>query len=315
MKVSKTCLISGGAGFIGSHLSESLLEKGFQVICLDNLITGNLNNISPFLENPNFKFINKDASLPLTDDLGHIDYIYHLASPASPEKYQKYSLETMQVNSQGTWEMLSLAHKNNAQFLLASTSEVYGDPLVHPQKESYFGNVNPIGIRACYDESKRFAESLTMEFIRKKDADCRIVRIFNTYGPKMLANDGRVVSNFIYQALLGQPLTVYGDGRQTRSFCFVSDMVEGLIKAMTQKDTKGKVINLGNPDERQVLEIAHLVLQLTSSSSKIIFKGKPPDDPLRRKPDITLAKNLLGWQPQVDLQEGLKKTIAYFKTL
>lgn len=318
MTEKKTCLVTGGAGFIGSHLTESLLDKGYKVISVDNLITGSKRNISHLENNPNFQFIEHDITkpLPITNyQLPIINYIYHLASPASPPQYQKYSIETMRVNSEGTYNVLELASKKDSKFLLTSTSEIYGDPKEHPQKETYWGNVNPIGKRSCYDESKRFSESLTMEFIRKKDCDARIIRIFNTYGPRMHKDDGRVVSNFINQAIDGRSLTIYGDGKQTRSFCYVTDMVAGLIKAMEGKNTKGEVINLGNPDERSVLEIAHLILKLTASQSIIEFHKKPEDDPLRRKPDITHALNLLNWQPEVGLEEGLNSTIAYFQNI
>lgn len=307
-------LVTGGAGFIGSHLCEKLLYGGYKIICLDNLLTGQKKNISHLSANPHFKFIKQDISTLTTNyQLPATSYIFHLASPASPVDYQKYPLETMIVNSIGTLNMLELAKKNKAKFLLTSTSEVYGDPKEHPQKESYWGNVNPLGLRSCYDEAKRFAEALTMVYIRKKNLDARIIRIFNTYGPRMRQNDGRVVSNFINQALSNKFITVYGNGRQTRSFCYVSDMVDGLIKAMFMDKTKGEVFNLGNPDERQVLEIAKLIKKMTGSKSKIIFTNCPEDDPFRRCPNISKAKKILSWQPKISLSQGFQKTIDYFK--
>jgi nucleoside-diphosphate-sugar epimerase len=315
-KSSTKCLITGGAGFIGSHLCDSLIKRGYEVYCVDNLLTGSKKNISHLLDSPHFHFILHDITKPFAETvnlkLSTINYLYHLASPASPPKYRKYSIETLLVNSLGTFYMLELAKKTKAIFLFTSTSEVYGNPLQHPQKETYFGNVNPIGLRACYDESKRFAEALTMEYIRKYNVDARIVRIFNTYGSRMDPHDGRVIVNFINQAISGQALTVYGDGKQTRSFCYVSDMVTGVIAAMERKDTKGLVVNLGYPEEHTIYEIAEIILKLTGSSSKIEFKDRQADDPVKRKPDISLAKKRLGWEPQVTLYDGLAKTIELF---
>lgn len=316
-KSSTKCLITGGAGFIGSHLCDSLISRGYEVYCVDNLLTGSKKNISHLLGSPNFHFILHDITKPfektVNRKLSTINYLYHLASPASPPKYRKYSIETLLVNSLGTFYMLELAKKARAIFLFTSTSEVYGNPLEHPQKETYFGNVNPIGLRACYDESKRFAEALTMEYIRKYDVDARIVRIFNTYGSRMDPDDGRVIVNFINQAISSQALTVYGDGKQTRSFCYVSDMVAGIVVAMERKDTKGLVVNLGYPEEHTIYEIAETILKLTGSSSKIEFRDKQADDPVKRKPDISVAKKRLGWKPQITLYDGLTKTIEYFK--
>lgn len=316
MKKDINCLISGGAGFIGSHLSDALIAKGWRVYCLDNLITGSRKNIAHLINNPNFHFIEHDVTkfdtTTHTQKLPLISCLFHLASPASPPHYQKYSIETLLVNSYGTYNMLQLAKKFNAAFLLASTSEVYGDPLEHPQKEKYFGNVNPVGVRACYDEGKRFAEAITMEYVRKYNLDARIIRIFNTYGPRMQPSDGRVIVNFITQAISGQPLTVYSDGLQTRSFCYISDMVEGLITAMENKNTSGEVINMGFPEEHTVKEIAKIILRLTESSSGVTYYPKKEDDPVRRKPDISKAKKILGWSPKITLYKGLSKTIEYF---
>lgn len=313
-------LVAGGAGFIGSHLCEKILELGYEVICIDNLITGREENINHLKKNKKFLFLKQDITLIsgpeiLRRDLWgqKIDLIFHLASPASPIDYQKYPIETLMVNSLGTRNILDLVRHCRARFLLASTSEVYGDPLEHPQKETYWGNVNPNGLRSCYDESKRFAEALTMAYVRKYHLDARIVRIFNTYGPKMKQNDGRVVSNFINQALSQRPLSVYGQGLQTRSFCYVSDMVDGLIKIMLNKRTTGEVINLGNPDERQIVEFAKLIKTLTNSRSEIKFENLPEDDPARRCPDISKAKEIVNWQPKIQLEDGLKQTINYFK--
>ena len=302
-------LVTGGAGFIGSHLCDFILEKGHYVICADNLLTGDIKNIKHNLQNKRFEFIKHDVTKPLKIS-GRIDYVLHFASPASPVDYMNYPLETLDVGSAGTKNLLELAKKNKAKFLLASTSEVYGDPKVSPQSEEYYGNVNPIGPRSVYDEAKRFAEALTSAYIREKLVDARIVRIFNTYGPRMGLDDGRVVPNFIKQALTGQPLTVYGDGSQTRSFCYVSDMVSGIYKLMYTK-TAGP-INIGNPKELKVNEFANVILKLTGSRSKIVYKPLPQDDPKQRRPDISKAKKELGWAPEVDLEEGLRKTIAWF---
>lgn len=311
-------LVAGGAGFIGSHLCERLLDQGKKVFCLDNLITGSKDNITSFLDNPNFVFIKHDVIEKIEDFKDSIDGIYHLASPASPNKksknsYINYPIETLLVNSLGTYNLLELAKEKNARFLFASTSEVYGNPNVSPQSEEYFGNVNPNGVRSVYDESKRFGEAITMAYFRKYGLDTRIVRIFNTYGDKMQKDDGRVISNFINQAIENLPITVYGDGNQTRSFCYISDMVDGIIKVMESDRVKGEVINLGNPDEHTVLGIAKIVKELIASSSEIIFEELPEDDPLQRKPDIKRAKTLVDFKPKVTLAEGLQKTIEYFK--
>jgi len=303
-------LVTGGAGFIGSFLCEKLLENRHDVICLDNLSTGKKSNINHLLKNPKFKFLEHDVTEPI--DL-KVDMIFHLASPASPVDYQRLPIETSMANSLGTFNMLNLAKKNRARFLLASTSEVYGNPLQHPQKEDYWGNVNPVGIRSCYDESKRFAETLTTSFHSKYGLDVRITRIFNTFGPKMRSNDGRAIPNFITQSLTKKPITVYGDGKQTRSFCYVSDMVEGLIKMMFTENLSGSVFNLGNPEERNVVDVAEIIKKLIKSNSEIIFNPLPQDDPIRRKPNIDKAKKILNWQPKVDFITGLKKTIEWFK--
>jgi nucleoside-diphosphate-sugar epimerase len=302
-------LVSGGAGFIGSHVCEAVLNKGYDVLCIDNLCTGNKKNIEHLLNDSNFKFIEHDVTKPI--DL-KVDFIFHLASPASPVDYQKLPVETSMANSIGTYNILQLALKNNARFLLASTSEVYGDPIEHPQKETYWGNVNPFGVRSCYDESKRFAEALTMSFHRKYNLDVRIARIFNTYGPRMRLDDGRVIPNFIVQAISQKPITVYGNGRQTRSFCFISDMVGGLMKFMFIDGLSGEVINLGSTDERKIIYIAEILKKLINSKSDIVFKPLPEDDPTKRKPDITKAKKVLGWETKVDLKAGLTKTIDWF---
>lgn len=303
-------LVAGGAGFIGSHLCESLLAGGYDVIAVDNLLTGRLANLDGLLDHPRFSFLEHDITRPL--DLDSIDAVYHLASPASPIGYRKHAIATHLVNAVGTYNLLELARRNRARFLFASTSEIYGDPQVHPQPETYFGNVNPVGLRSCYDESKRFGESLTMEFVREYGLDARIVRIFNTYGPRTDPEDGRVVPNFVLRALRNQPLVVYGDGSQTRSLCYVSDMVRGLRFALERDGLAGEVINLGNPDERSVLELAQLIIELTGSRSTLTFAPPRPDDPVRRCPDIAKARRLLSWEPTVPLTEGLRATIAYF---
>jgi len=311
-------LIAGGAGFIGSHLSKKLLQKGHYIIVVDNLITGDIENIKELLNKKNFLFIKADVTCNLKN-IPKLDAIFHLSSPASPNdespiSYKKLAMETMLVNSVGTLKLLKLAKKNQAKFLFASTSEVYGDPLVHPQKEDYFGNVNPVGPRAIYDESKRFGETLTSYFVKKENIDGRIARIFNTYGPNMRIDDKRMVVNFIIQAIQNKPITIFGDGSQTRSLCYVDDLVEGLIKLMFKKNTKGEVINLGNPEEHTVLEYATIIKKLTGSESKITFKKPlPQDDPKKRKPDIEKAKKIIDWQPKTPLEEGLKKTVNYFK--
>lgn len=318
MSYRKTCVVTGGAGFIGSHLCTSLLAKDYSLYCLDNLLTGSVDNLSIIKKNPNFHFIKTDIIKDPAVYFNNIavDYIYHLASPASPPKYLTYSIETHLVNSLGTYNMLKLAKSKKSRFLLASTSEIYGDPKEHPQRETYFGNVNPVGIRSCYDESKRFAESLTMEFFRKFDLQARIIRIFNTYGPNMQIDDGRVISNFITEALSKRAITIYGRGEQTRSFCYVSDLVKGLILAMENNNASGKIINLGNPEELTIRDLAEKVLKLSGSNSKIInLDIRLEDDPEKRKPDINFAKKLLNFTPVVKLDDGLKKTIAYFNSL
>ncbi len=305
-------LVTGGAGFIGSHLCDALLDLGHKVFCLDNLLTSVEENLHRAKQNSFYTFIRFDVTgqLPI---LGNLDYIFHLASPASVPDYQKYPEETALVNSVGTRNLLKLAKTYEARFLFASTSEVYGDPKEHPQKETYWGNVNPVGVRACYDESKRFGEMMTMLYRRKWGVDARITRIFNTYGPRMRKNDGRVISNFINQALENQPLTVYGNGNQTRSFCYVSDLVSGIIKMMLSDKTNGEVVNLGNPEEYQVKDLAEKIIALAGSKSKIVYRALPEDDPQRRRPDISRAKQLLDWQPKVDIDEGLRKTMEYYK--
>jgi nucleoside-diphosphate-sugar epimerase len=307
-------LVTGGAGFIGSHLCEELLKKDYQVVCLDNLITGSEENIKALKNNPNFEFIKADVIQGLDLNLD-LNFIFHLASPASPVDYQKYPEETALTNSLGTLNFLKFAVENAVRILIASTSEVYGDPKEHPQKETYWGNVNSFGPRSCYDESKRFGETLTYIYLHKNDVDARIVRIFNTYGPRMRKDDGRAVSNFINQALEGKEMTIYGDGESTRSFCYISDMVDGLIKLMFGDKTKGEVVNIGNPEEYKIIDLANKIKVLTGSQSEIIFKPALPDDPQQRKPDITKAKELLGWEPKVSLEEGLKKTIEYYQKL
>jgi len=304
-------LVTGGAGFIGSHLCESLLKQGDEVLCLDNLFSGSKRNIVPFLGNSSFEFIRHDIVQPI---LLEPDLIYNLACPASPVHYQYNPVKTVKTNVMGTIHMLGMAKRVKARILQASTSEVYGDPQVHPQPESYWGHVNPIGLRSCYDEGKRVAETLMMDYRRQNQVDVRIARIFNTYGPRMERDDGRVVSNLVVQALLGRPLTVYGDGSQTRSFCYVSDLVTGLKKLMARERVEGPV-NLGNPEEFTILALAEMVRELTGSRSEIRFQSLPADDPVRRKPDISAAEKLLNWRPEVFLEEGLRQTIAYFDQL
>lgn len=301
-------IITGGAGFIGSHLCDYFIEKGHTVIAIDNLITGDIKNIEHLFGNSKFQFIKYDVTNYLYVP-GKIDAVLHFASPASPVDYLKYPIPTLKVGALGTYTTLGLAKEKKAVFMLASTSEVYGDPLISPQKEGYWGNVNPVGVRGCYDEAKRFAEALTMAYHRHHGIDTRIVRIFNTYGPRMRLNDGRVVPNFIYQALNKKPLTVYGDGRQTRSFCYVSDLVEGIYKLLMSKINEP--VNLGNPAELSINEFAEVIIKLTNCKSKIIFKPLPQDDPKQRCPDITKAKKLLKWSPKINLEDGLKKTIKY----
>ncbi len=305
------CLVTGGAGFLGSHLCERLLADGHEVICLDNFFTGRRVNVEHLRGNPNFELVRHDVTEPI---LLEVDRIFNLACPASPIHYQFNPVKTIKTSVMGAINMLGLAKRVHARILQASTSEVYGDPDVHPQTEDYWGNVNPIGIRSCYDEGKRVAETLFMDYHRQNHVDIRIVRIFNTYGPRMLSNDGRVVSNFIVQALRGEDITIYGSGEQTRSFCYVSDLVEALVRMMDQDDCIGPV-NIGNPHEFTMLELAEKVIALTHSKSKISFLSLPGDDPKKRKPDISRAKMALsGWEPSVELEEGLEKTIAYFKS-
>lgn len=308
----KTILITGGAGFIGSHLCEFILSKGDYVICIDNLFTGKEENIKHLKENKNFEFIQHDIIEPLFIDK-KIDQIYNLACPASPIHYQFNAIRTIKANTIGMINMLGLAKKHKSRILQASTSEVYGDPIEHPQKETYNGNVNCIGPRACYDEGKRVAETLMFDYHRQNKVDIRVVRIFNTHGPKMDKDDGRAISNFIIQSLKNELMTIYGDGSQTRSFCYISDMIEGFYKMMNSNE-QGP-INLGNPNEHTILEIAKRIIQLTNSKSQIVFKKLPKDDPKIRRPDITKAKQLINWEPSISLDEGLKKTIEYFKNL
>jgi len=300
--------VTGGAGFIGSFLCERLLDRGEEVICLDNFFTGRKQNIEHLLGHPKFELLRHDVTEPV---LLEVDRIYNLACPASPVHYQYNPVKTVKTNVIGALNMLGLAKRVRARILQASTSEVYGDPEVHPQVESYWGNVNPIGVRSCYDEGKRVVETLFFDYHRQNGVDIRVIRIFNTYGPRMLIDDGRVVSNFIVQALRGEPITIYGEGEQTRSFCFVDDLVEGMIRMMDCEDFTGPV-NLGNPGEFTIKELAEEILTLTSSSSSLEYKPLPPDDPTQRKPDISLAKEKLGWEPKIQLQEGLSRSIEYF---
>jgi UDP-glucuronate decarboxylase len=301
-------LVTGGAGFVGSHLIDRLMEAGHEVICLDNFYTGTKRNILKWIDNPYFEMIRHDITEPIRVE---VDQIYHLACPASPVHYQYNAVKTVKTSVLGTMNMLGLAKRLKARFFLASTSEIYGDPHVHPQQEDYWGNVNPIGIRSCYDESKRLAETLSFDYHRQNGVDIRIARIFNTYGPRMLENDGRVVSNFIVQSLKGIPLTVYGDGSQTRSFCYVSDLVEGFIRLMNGDHTGP--VNLGNPGEYTILQLAEKIQEMVNPEAKIKFEPLPQDDPKQRQPDITRAKTWLGWEPTIPLAEGLKLTIEDFK--
>ena len=310
--MTTTTLITGGAGFIGTNLCKRLLSDGHKVICVDNLYTGQMRNIEPLMSNPNFKFINHNIIEPLNNE-EKIDEIYNLACPASPPHYQKDPIFTLQTNFMGMSNMLELAKKNNCKILQASTSEVYGDPLEHPQKESYWGHVNCVGIRSCYDEGKRCAETLCFNYINEYKVDVKIIRIFNTYGPSMDKDDGRVVTNFINQALFDKDITIYGDGKQTRSFQFVDDLIEAMIRVMKTDNTFHGPINLGNPNEFTIKELAEITLELIKDSkSKIVYEELPQDDPCKRKPDISLAKEKLGWEPKIQLREGLKKTIDYF---
>ncbi len=302
-------IVSGGAGFVGSHLCDLLIGKGHKVICIDNLVTGNTKNIE-HIRNDNFTYLKHDITKPIYFG-DRIDYIFHLASPASPVDYLELPIQTLKVGALGSYNMLGLAKEHGARILLASTSEVYGDPLVNPQPETYWGNVNPVGPRGVYDEAKRYAEAITMAYHNYHGVDTRIARIFNTYGPRMRANDGRVVPNFINQALKGDDITVYGDGKQTRSFCYVSDLVDGLYRLMMSDHSDP--VNLGNPAEMTVLDFAEYIIELTGTGSKIVHEELPVDDPRVRRPDITKAKSILGWEPKVGLIEGLRKTINYFK--
>ncbi len=310
-------IVTGGAGFLGSHLCEKLLTQGHQVICIDNLLTGSKKNIEGLKQNPDFKFLNYDVIKPLPDDL-EADEVFHFASPASPnthseKSYHALAFETMQINTLGTWNLAEWCIKKQAKLLFASTSEIYGDPLEHPQKESYRGNVSTTGPRSVYDEAKRFGETILSAFVRSKGLDGRIIRIFNTYGPKMAPDDGRVVTEFIKAALSNEPFPIFGDGTQSRSFCYVSDLIEGVILAM-EKGPSGEVYNLGNPHEFTVIELAQKIKELTRSSSEIVTKEPlPEDDPLQRCPDITKAKNELGWEVKIELEEGLEKTISYYR--
>ena len=307
--MGKRILVTGGAGFLGSHLCDRLINDGHEVICLDNFFTGKKKNIAHLLSNPNFELMRHDVIQPI---YAEVDWIFNLACPASPIHYQRDPVRTIKTNVMGALNSLGLAKQNNARVLQASTSEVYGDPKVHPQPESYRGAVNPIGIRACYDEGKRTAETLFFDYHRQHGLDIRVVRIFNTYGPRMTANDGRVVSNFIIQALRGDDITIYGDGKQTRSFCYVDDLIDGIVKMMNVENFTGPV-NLGNPGEFTMLELAELILKLTGSKSKIVYRPLPSDDPTQRCPVIELAKEKLNWQPTIKLEDGLKVTIKYFK--
>lgn len=302
-------LVTGGGGFLGSHLCDRLIDRGDEVIALDNLFTGQKKNIRHLLDNPDFEFVRHDVVDPFKAE---VDQIFNLACPASPVHYQFNAIKTIKTSVMGSINVLGLAKRVKARVFQASTSEVYGDPAVHPQPESYWGNVNPIGLRSCYDEGKRCAESLFFDYNRQNGVDIRVVRIFNTYGPRMNARDGRVVSNFIVQALMGEDITIFGTGEQTRSFCYVDDLIEGFLRMMDQNETVGP-INIGNPGEFTMLELAELVLKHTDSKSKIIHQPLPSDDPTQRRPDISLAKQYLEWEPKVPLEEGLKETIAYFR--
>jgi UDP-glucuronate decarboxylase len=308
----KSILVTGGAGFIGSHLCEKLLNEGNEVICLDNMFTGSKRNIIQLLSNPYFEFIRHDVNFPY---FAEVDQIYNLACPASPIHYQHDAIQTAKTSVMGAINMLGLAKRIKAKILQASTSEVYGDPFIHPQVESYWGNVNPIGIRSCYDEGKRCAETLFMDYHRMNNVKIKIIRIFNTYGPKMHPNDGRVISNFIVQALQHKDITIYGDGMQTRSFQYVDDLIEAMIKMMNSDDNFTGPVNIGNPHEFTILELAEKVIDLTHSRSQIVFHPLPQDDPKQRKPDITLAKEKLNWQPTIELEKGLVKTIDYFRKI
>ena len=306
----KRILVSGGAGFIGSHLCTRLIKEGHYVICLDNFFTGSQDNVKHLMNEHNFRLVEHDVTFPF---FAEVDEIYNLACPASPIHYQYDPIQTTKTSVLGAFNMLGLAKKVNAKMLQASTSEVYGDPAIHPQPENYWGNVNPIGYRSCYDEGKRCAETLCMDYFRQNKVRVKIIRIFNTYGPRMLPNDGRVVSNFITQALKNEDITIYGDGRQTRSFQYIDDMIEGMVRMMNTEDDFTGPVNIGNTHEFSMLELAEKVIQLVGSASKIVFKPLPHDDPRQRQPDITLAKEKLGWQPTIELEEGLLRMIEYFK--
>jgi dTDP-glucose 4,6-dehydratase len=310
--MTKRIVLSGAAGFVGSHMCDRLLSDGYSVIGLDNFLTGHQRNIEHLNGHPNFLFIRHDVTCP-SDIPGPVDYVLHMASPASPKDYLEHPVETLDVGSLGTRRMLELAESRNAKFLLTSTSETYGDPSVHPQVETYWGNVNPVGPRSCYDESKRFAEALTMAWHRSRGVETSIARIFNTYGPRMKLNDGRVVPAFLDQALRGEPITVFGDGLQTRSFCYVSDLVDGLVRLMLSREIYP--VNLGNPRETNMLEFAGLIRELTGSNAAIVHKPLPEDDPRQRRPDISKAERILGWRPVVSLEDGLQRTVSYFQSI
>lgn len=307
-------VVTGGAGLIGSHLCARLLQEDHEVWCIDNLLTGSERNIGSLKGHAGFHFLERDVTQPLDLQLDvPVDAVFHLASPASPVGYWTYPFETIRVNTEGTWRMLDLARANNARFLMASTSEAYGDPLEHPQREEYWGNVNPIGVRACYDEAKRLGETITMEFHRQHGVDARIARIFNTYGPHNQLNDGRMIPNFIMWALSNEPIVIHGTGEQTRSICYVDDLVRGLMSLMFADDATAEVFNLGNPDEHTIVEWAQLIRELCDSTSELIFEEKRKDDPERRRPDIEKAKRMLGWEPEVDPRTGLARTIEWFR--
>jgi UDP-glucuronate decarboxylase len=308
-----TALVAGGAGFVGSHLCDRLIADGYRVICVDSLLTGTLDNVAGLLRAPSFRFVEHDVIAPLPRGLT-ADFVFNLACPASPEFYQRDPIHTMMTNVVGTNTLLRFAAEQGARLLQASTSEIYGNPTVHPQPESYCGQVNPAGPRACYDEGKRAAETLCFDYLRRGMADIRVARIFNTYGPRLRVTDGRVVSNIISQALAGDPITVYGDGSQTRSFCYIDDLVDGLLKLMAYETALPHAINLGNPSEIQISAVANLIKRLARSGSPLVFGPLPTDDPTRRRPDIGLARELLGWQPSIRLEEGLQRTIAWFRS-
>lgn len=312
MPTSKQILITGGAGFLGSHLAEQLLLQGHYVLCVDNYFTGNKNNVLHLLDNPRFELMRHDVTFPLYVE---VDEIYNLACPASPIHYQHDPVQTTKTSVHGAINMLGLAKRVGAKILQASTSEVYGDPSVHPQREEYWGNVNPIGIRSCYDEGKRCAETLFFDYHRQHQLRIKVMRIFNTYGPRMHPDDGRVVSNFIVQALRGEPITIYGDGSQTRSFCYVDDLIKGMISLMESSDDFTGPVNIGNPNEFTIMQLAEVIVEAVGSSSKIITQPLPSDDPKQRQPDISLAKQTLSWEPSVELQEGVRKTIDYFRSV